>query len=195
MSSRQQILDAIRQNKPQGKPLPDNFAFDFVYEDPLGQFIEVLHAIGGEAVCVERVEAIRDEVIQKFPLRKYVASGLPDLGLGNVTIDAQTTPNQLEQLDLTILPGEFAVAENAAIWLGSDVLEHRVLPFVCQHLVLVIQRSQIISTMHQAYARLRVAAYDYGVFIAGPSKTADIEQSLVIGAHGPRSLTVFILNV
>jgi L-lactate dehydrogenase complex protein LldG len=48
--------------------------------------------------------------------------------------------------------------------------------------------------MQAAYARIQVAAGGYGVFIAGPSKTADIEQSLVIGAHGPLALTVFVIE-
>jgi L-lactate dehydrogenase complex protein LldG len=47
--------------------------------------------------------------------------------------------------------------------------------------------------MHDAYKRIGLAPYTYGAFIAGPSKTADIEQSLVLGAHGPKSMTVFIL--
>ena len=34
----------------------------------------------------------------------------------------------------------------------------------------------------------------FGVFIAGPSKTADIEQSLVLGAHGPKTMTVFVIE-
>jgi L-lactate dehydrogenase complex protein LldG len=46
--------------------------------------------------------------------------------------------------------------------------------------------------MHQAYDRIAAAAGPYGLFVSGPSKTADIEQSLVIGAHGPRSATVLL---
>lgn len=52
--------------------------------------------------------------------------------------------------------------------------------------------------MHQAYERLAGLGTNertnYGTFIAGPSKTADIEQSLVISAQGPRSLDVLIVK-
>jgi L-lactate dehydrogenase complex protein LldG len=58
-------------------------------------------------------------------------------------------------------------------------------------LVLVLDKKNIVANMQQAYNRLEDAG-NYGVFIAGPSKTADIEQSLVIGAHGARSMMVLI---
>ena len=48
--------------------------------------------------------------------------------------------------------------------------------------------------MAEAYQRIRFAGPRFGTFLAGPSKTADIEQSLVIGAHGPKSLTVFVIG-
>jgi L-lactate dehydrogenase complex protein LldG len=100
----------------------------------------------------------------------------------------------LEPVDFAIMPGVFGVAENAAIWVTDRELPLRVLYFIVQHLALVIPADSIVDNMHQAYERLSFARAEFGAFIAGPSKTADIEQALVIGAHGPRSLTVFCLG-
>ena len=63
-------------------------------------------------------------------------------------------------------------------------------PFICQHLVINVKKT--VPHMHAAYEELGKVNSGFGLFLSGPSKTADIEQSLVIGAHGARSLTVVI---
>jgi L-lactate dehydrogenase complex protein LldG len=71
---------------------------------------------------------------------------------------------------------------------------HRVLPFITQHLGMLVDEDHIVATMHDAYKKMNNNEYGFGTFIAGPSKTADIEQSLVLGAHGARSMTIFLLK-
>ncbi len=100
----------------------------------------------------------------------------------------------LENVSVAILAGHFAVAENGAVWITEEKMGDRVLPFICEHLVLVVDASAVHESMQDAYELLDSSDHSFGTFIAGPSKTADIEQSLVLGAHGPKTLTVFLLH-
>jgi L-lactate dehydrogenase complex protein LldG len=102
-------------------------------------------------------------------------------------------PHDLSNVKLAVLEGKFGVAENASIWVTDETLPDRALPFICENLILVIKRERIVATMHEAYETIGDASHNFATFIAGPSKTADIEQSLVLGAHGPKSLTVFLI--
>jgi L-lactate dehydrogenase complex protein LldG len=65
---------------------------------------------------------------------------------------------------------------------------------LAEHVIVVLQRSRIVPHLHAAYAAIDVRREDFGVFLAGPSKTADIEQALVIGAHGAKRVTVLLVE-
>lgn len=196
MTSRDEILSAIRKHLPEASPLPDLDGPWIEYPDPIAQFASVLEMIGGRCIRVPTVDAINGELesLPVYVAAKQTVSTIPGVGRSTVDLTAIDDPHVLEDVDFAILPGQFGVAENAAIWISDDILKHRVIYFLCQHLSLVIRAEDVIHNMHQAYKRLTFTGPSFGGFIAGPSKTADIEQSLVIGAHGPRSMTVFVVG-
>ena len=102
-------------------------------------------------------------------------------------------PHELENLDFVVYPGKFAVAENGAVWLTDENLRHRVVYFITQFLVLLVRKESIVNNMHMVWPLTKPPQPGFGLFLSGPSKTADIEQSLVIGAHGCRELQVYLV--
>jgi L-lactate dehydrogenase complex protein LldG len=196
MASRDEILAAIRKHQPPVREPPHLDGAWTIYSDRLAQFASVLAAIGGgfiRAADAARADGqLRDLAVYRDA--KLIVSTVSGIGQSTVDLASISDPHQLETVDFAVLPGQFGVAENGAIWVTDRNLKHRVIYFIVQHLALVIAADQIVDNMHQAYERLTFDRAEFGAFIAGPSKTADIEQSLVIGAHGPRSLTVICLG-
>ena len=196
MSSRDSILASVRRHLPQSSPLPDLTGPWIEYPDPIAQFTSVVTAIGGRVIRVATEADIPPQLalLPQFASAKKVVSLVLPAAVGSVSLEEIDDPHNLFDIDFAILPGELGVAENGAIWVTDAKVRHRVIYFLCQHLALVIQADSIVHNMHQAYDRLDVTLSPFGGFIAGPSKTADIEQSLVIGAHGPRSMTALIVG-
>lgn len=193
MSSRDSILATVKKNQPENNPLPDLGQFASVGEASLQKYTEVLTTIGGQVKQVNSYEEIEAIIAAQYPAPAKIVTTVPELK----TLFAEDklrvgSPLEFHDVALAIVRGNFGVAENGAVWVTEDTMGHRALPFICENLAVIINAKDIVATMHKAYGRIE-SGYGYGAFIAGPSKTADIEQSLVIGAHGPKSMTVFVL--
>ena len=163
--------------------------------DLFPRFAANLEAAGGRARALEGPHVMELALRTDAPLRdaRRVWSSLPELAPRHPG-GPPRAPHDLADLDVALLPGSLAVAESGAVWVAPrDALERAAL-FLAEHVILVTPRSALVADLHAAYARLDVAAEPFACFVCGPSKTADIEQALVVGAHGPRSLEVFLVG-
>ncbi|MDM1495744.1 LUD domain-containing protein [Myroides odoratimimus] len=191
MSSRDQILNNIRRNTKQvfDKPQMNLSAIEF--DDKLTQFVEMSKAVGGDAIILKEGEDINEVIRALYPEAKEIASVVNGVHLTTLDPDSVESPNDLNNVDLAIVEGAFGVCENGCIWLPQQ-LKHKALYFITQYLVIVLDRSKLVNNMHEGYKLITPSEKGFGVYISGPSKTADIEQALVVGAHGPKGLTVIL---
>jgi L-lactate dehydrogenase complex protein LldG len=100
----------------------------------------------------------------------------------------------LDTLDVFVCESSLGVAENGAVWIATSDTVLRGALFLAARVVIVVRETELVDDLHQAYERIDVRSHSFGVFVSGPSKTADIEQSLVIGAHGPKALTLVVVR-
>jgi len=194
MSSRETILTTVLQNQPPLTPLPDVSIFKVEQEDIVQKYIDTFISIGGKIFSAESMDALKTLMTQNFDLTKRVVTTLPELSDIAELYSSSADPRSFQDVELAVINGHFSVAENGAVWLTDQVMGQRILPYICQHLAVIVRAENIVSTMHDAYARIGEDQYGFGAFIGGPSKTADIEQALVMGAHGPLTMTVFVIN-
>lgn len=201
MSSKDDILKAVRRQTVPTADLPDLNQPWIKYEDRLAQFQIVLESVGGKAILVQGLEGL-SAALQELPVYRNARKTIScvDGIVGSEDLARLEDPHALEDIDFALLPGQFGVAENGAVWVTDAPIKHRVVLFIPQHIGLVLRcpggvaDAALVDNMPQAYERMTWNENHFGCFVSGPSKTADIEQSLVIGAHGARSLHVFLVT-
>uniref|UniRef100_UPI00404873FB LutC/YkgG family protein n=2 Tax=Aliarcobacter sp. TaxID=2321116 RepID=UPI00404873FB len=187
MTSRELILKNIKENNVvKDVKLPSYENFGMKFEDKFQTFSTMIESVGGKALVIDKKNL--DKTIKElYPDEKQISTNVDFCSLGNFDSNMQEDVHNLKDIDVAIVKGNFAVAENGAIWMKNEDNRHRALYFIAQNIVIVIDEKDILNNMHEAYEKIEFENAGYGVFISGPSKTADIEQSLVIGAHGPKS--------
>ena len=194
MTSREKILATVLQNQPQLTLLPDISIFKVQNQDIVQKYMDTFIGIGGKIFSVESIDTVKILIPENFDITKRIVTTLPELTDAAELVSPTVDPHSFQDVELAIIKAHFSVAENGAVWLTEQVMGHRILPYICQHLAVIISAENIVSTMHDAYTRIGEDEYGFGTFIGGPSKTADIEQALVMGAHGPITMTVFLIK-
>ena len=186
MSARDNILNRLRAVEV-AKPELNIDAISF--EDSVAHFADMVKAVGGEVV--ELQGSLLETLASLGVDTENLVSSLDELKGKALNPDSVADVHQLGGNYVAVADGRVAVAENGAVWVPVEG-RRRAHLFACQHLVLVVSKTAVVDTMHDAMARVSLDDIAYGAFISGPSKTADIEQALVMGAHGAMRATVIL---
>ncbi len=201
-NSKDEILGSIRQHTQEQFALPDLTALEqqaLTFADKVKQLGQVLQQGGGKLAILPEGTTLGAFIASLYPEAQTVANTLPELSGSELlpvrvfNPDEVELPAELNGTDLAIIEAQLGVAENGCCWIEEHV-RHRAIFFISEALVIVLKRSQLVSNMHEAYATLPDQPQaPFACFISGPSKTADIEQALVFGAHGAKDVTVVLV--
>ena len=213
--AREQVLANIRAALNREGPLPDSVARSLqgrltrpranlkpaIGADLIAHFIEKLESVSGKVTRVAGIAKVADVVarhLQSFDLGDRVVVA-PDPTLDGIPWSNRLSVERREGAgdDRVSVTGAYAaVAETGSLVLLSSPESPTTLNFLPDDHIIVLHESQIVAHIEDVWVRMRG---DKRVmprtvnFITGPSKTADVEQTIQEGAHGPRRLQVILV--
>ncbi len=191
MPSKDQILSNLRKNVRETYDKPDLSFEKLTYPDPVAAFINTATtAAGANVIEMQEGDDINELIHKAYPEAKVIASNLPDIK-AEKNPDEVSKPQDLDGTDVSVVKGTVGCAENACIWI-PQTMKQRSEIFICQYLVIILDKKNIVSNMHEAYSKIEMPELGFGAFISGPSKTADIEQALVYGAQSFCGVTIIL---
>ena len=190
--NKEELLGKLRRNTIHQFDMPEASIDGIKYENTIKQFIETSHKVGSEVIEAKAGEDLNELIRKAYPEAQVLASNVKGIKV-DLNPDMVLEAQDLNGTDVGIVEGDIAVAENGCVWVPQTMKE-RVVCFVSENLVILVHRDKIVNNMHEAYRRIHMTEYGYGCFISGPSKTADIEQALVMGAQAARGVTVIIVD-
>ena len=190
--NKEELLSKLRRITIHQFDLPETPVEGIKYQDVVQQFIDMSRNVGSEVIEAKADDDINELIRKAYPVAEVLASNVDGVK-ADINPDIVSEAQDLNGTDVGIIEGDIAVAENGCVWVPQTMKE-RVVCFISENLVILVHRDKIVNNMHEAYKKIHMTDYGYGCFISGPSKTADIEQALVMGAQAARGVTVIIID-
>ena len=208
-NSRDAILARIRRSLAQPAPLPPRPDFQAPVHPPLSSndlvvaFAESFQRVGGEFYYCESLPHLAEQITGFLQRQQLSAPYVWEPSLQQLLRSAgvEFRANEdgfIAQAEASLTSCEALVARTGSVLVAAATASGRRLSiYPDQHLV-VARPSQVLAEIGDA---LQAVQQKYGAHLpsmlsltTGPSRTADIEKTLVLGAHGPRRLVLFLLE-
>ncbi len=156
--------------------------------------VQDANALTAELRALRDTEKWQRVATHRGALAQTQAAGL---GLPTLVTSDGYDKHELEQSDVGISECDALIAQTGTVLVTSKTAGGRALSCLPPHHVVIARREQLVPDLPAAFALLKQrhgANYPSMIsFITGPSRTGDIERILVLGAHGPKKLTIFCL--
>jgi L-lactate dehydrogenase complex protein LldG len=112
--------------------------------------------------------------------------------LGVELVSPNAGKHELATCDLGVTEADYLLPETGTLVLGSSAGRARAVSLLPRVHLAIVRPEMLRADMHQVFAEAKER--HYLLFITGPSRTADIELTVTLGVHGPRSLYVWMLG-
>ena len=198
--TREAMLDHVRMalgRKPGAPPEPPPPVYLPVIETSLeqriAQFTTALEELAGRVIRCTSRDAARDAASSMIAGRRAVLSGAPYLRLCGIAADGNA---DREKADIGVTSADYALADTGTLVMISGAGESRLVSLLPPAHIAVVPVSRLLANLDDLLIRLPHPADTTSsmVLITGPSRTADIEQILVRGVHGPGDITVILVD-
>ncbi|MCB0637269.1 MAG: hypothetical protein KDC54_11660, partial [Lewinella sp.] len=129
--SKEQILAALRRNKPAAVDRPDVQSPNPTTGPLTEAFAEAVTSGAGTCLTDLPPEEWAGWITDNFSNATRIASRVAEVP-GNMDLEQLSAPHALAEVDIAVLPARLGVAENGACWLVEEDMRWRVLPFITQ---------------------------------------------------------------
>ncbi len=208
MSSRNQIIERLRQQKRDNAP-PGKWQTRQGFDDLAEQFVAALTAVYGEPHLTSNMEAAAKklgEILAELGTERVVANDEAPLNKLNLRerwpaiqwhIVGQSAGSLREfaaHADVGLSSGAAAIAETGSVLIHSGPGQSRVATLFPPVHVVLLPTSRLTTDLFTFTAARQGDLPANVTYVSGPSKTADIEQTMSIGVHGPKRFIVILYN-
>jgi L-lactate dehydrogenase complex protein LldG len=189
--SKNTILESVRANQPAAQPMPTipHFHTD-APADLVTTFCESIARMAG-VVVADDVPDLDSFLRAKFPDAKVTCSATPEYA-GTIEPVSLSHWSEASTIDVCVLRSPMGVAETGSILLSDIELQVNTIAFLAHDLVVLLDPTQIVGNIHDAYEHPYFKLRPYSVLMTGPSGSADIDGITVHPAQGVKTLTVLL---